>query len=416
MDRLSKSAVEGAVTGEFFTLSGGMGMAGDLASAQEVANQVGTNGAGTAPGAATHDGEWLLPTGQIETSLRIKYKDLVAGKTNKGAYLRNLTHATDKHGEYFGERFAQILLGGGGYRFGRFDLTTTATGTITALDANGNVDPTNIANIYKGQVLVASANDGTSLSHTLLPSNVAAARAYVLTVDRDVGTFTVSATPGGAAGIPAGWGSQGDDVSIFPVGQFKPTLPGSTLGTKLLCQTFSDWITPTVATDTFGSVDRSVDSALSGVRIPTTGTIGSLAPEHKVGFAETYMQSRYANRTPHTFVAQSEVWFSIVRSLHAQGLVGDIGAMLTGGGRSVQVMGVNGMCEIISEPHQDPTFIYGLNIDGCMLRHLDGLPGVANADGLEMLRQADSNDLEFRLICFPQLILREPWQHCRFSV
>ena len=38
------------------------------------------------------------------------------------------------------------------------------------------------------------------------------------------------------------------------------------------------------------------------------------------------------------------------------------------------------------------------------------------ADGLEMRRQADSNDLEFRLICFPQLILREPWQHCRFSV
>ena len=99
MDRLRKSAVEGANTGEFFTLSGGMGIAGDLASAQEVASQVGTNGAGTAPGAGTHDGEWLVPTGQIETSLRIKYKDLVAGKTNKGAYIRNLTHATDKHGE-----------------------------------------------------------------------------------------------------------------------------------------------------------------------------------------------------------------------------------------------------------------------------------------------------------------------------
>lgn len=61
-----------------------MGVAGDLASAQEVATQVGTNGAGTAPGAGTHDGEWLVPTGQIETSLTIKYKDLVAGKTNKG--------------------------------------------------------------------------------------------------------------------------------------------------------------------------------------------------------------------------------------------------------------------------------------------------------------------------------------------
>jgi hypothetical protein len=33
-----------------------------------------------------------------------------------------------------------------------------------------------------------------------------------------------------------------------------------------------------------------------------------------------------------------------------------------------------------------------------------------------MLRQADSNDLEFRLIAFPQLIIREPWQNCRFAV
>lgn len=417
MDRLSKSAVEGSVTGEFFSLAGGMGMAGDLASAQEVANQVGSNGAGTAPGAATLDGEWLLPTGQIETSLRIKYKDLVAGKTNKGAYLRNLTHATDKHGEYFGERFAQILLGGGGYRLGLFDLTNFGTGVVTCLDSAGNVDASNIANIYRGMVLVASANDGTSLAHTLLPSNVASQRAYVLSVDRDAGTFVVSDTAGSTTPeIPAGWGIAGDNVSLFPLGQFKPTLPGSTLGTKLLCQTFSDWITPSVATDTFGSVDRSTESSLSGVRIPATGTIGSLSPEHKIGFAETYMQSRYANRSPHLYVAQSEVWFSIVRSLHAQGLVGDIAATLSGGARAVQVMGVNGMCEIIAEPHQDPTFIYGLSMDGCMLRHLDGLPGVANADGLEMLRQADSNDLEFRLICFPQLILREPWQHCRFAV
>ena len=417
VDRLSKSAVEGAVTGEFFTLSGGMGIAGDLASAQEVAGQVGTNGAGTAPGAASHDGEWLLPTGQIETSLRIKYKDLVAGKTNKGAYLRNLTHATDKHGEYFGERFAQIILGSSGYRFSLADLTNMGTGVITLLDAAGNVDATNIANFYRGQVLVASANDGTSLSHTLLPSNIAAQRAYVLSVDRDAGTLVVSDTPGSTTPeIPAGWGTVGADVSIFPLGQFKPTLPGSTLTNKLLCQTLSDWITPAVATDTFGTVDRSVDSALSGVRIPTTGPIGSLSPEHKIGFSASYMQSRFAGRKALTYVAQSEVWFGIVRSLHAQGLVSDIGAMLTGGARSVQIATVNGMAEIIAEPHQDPTFIYGLDLPEIMIRHLDGLPGVANADGLEMLRQADSNDLEFRLICFPQMIVREPWLHCRFAV
>jgi hypothetical protein len=412
MDRLRKSAVEGANTGEFFTLAGGMGIAGDLASAQEVASQSGTNGAGTAPGAATHDGEWLVPTGQIETSLTIKYKDLVAGKTNKGAYLRNLTHATDKHGEAFGERFAQVILGGSGYTVGEADLTSTANGTLTLVNAS------DVANYHKGMILVASAGNGSSLSHTLLPANVNAARAYVIQVDREAGTVTVTDTRGSTTPeIPAGWGSQGDNVFLFPVGQFKPLLPGSGLGSKLLCQTLSDWITPSYlsSNDTFATVDRTVDSALSGVRIPSS-VISALPPEHKIGFASVFMQSRFAGRRPLTFVAQSEVWFQIVRALHAQGIITDIGSTLTAGGKSVQVMGVNGMCEIIAEPHQDPSFIYGLDLPEIKIHHLDGLPGVANADGLEMLRQADSNDLEFRLIAFPQLIIREPWLHCRFAV
>lgn len=416
MDRLSKSAVEGGATGEFFTLQGGMGIAGDLASAQEISSLEGTGGAGTGAGAGTLDGEWLLPTGQIETSLRLKYKDLVSAKSNKGAYLRNLTHATDKHGEAFGERFAQIILGGGGYTLGRFDLTTPASGVITALDANGAVNSDAIATIFKGMVLVASANNGTALAHTLLPTSTTPAKAYVLSVDREAGTFVVSATRGSTTpGIPAAWGTAGADVFLFPLGQFKPNLPGSTLSSKLLCQTISDWITPTPATDNFGTVDRSQDSALSGVRIPAS-LINSLSPEHKIGFSATFMQSRFSGRHALTYVANPEVWFGIVRSLHAQGIVKDIGSMLTGGARSVQVATVNGMAEVLSEPHQDPTFIYGLNLPEIKLRHLDGLPGVANADGLQMLRQADSNDLEFRLICFPQLIMREPWQHCRFVV
>jgi len=412
MDRLRKSAVEGANTGEFFTLAGGMGIAGDLASAQEVASQSGSQGAGTAPGAATHDGEWLVPTGQIETSLTIKYKDLVAGKTNKGAYLRNLTHATDKHGEAFGERFAQVILGGSGYTIGEADLTSTANGTLTL------VNPSDVANYHKGMVLVASAGNGSSLSHTLLPANVNAARGYVVQVDREAGTVTISDTRGSTTPeIPAGWGSQGDNVFLFPVGQFKPLLPGSGLGSKLLCQTLSDWITPSYlsSNDTFATVDRTVDSALSGVRVPAS-VISALPPEHKIGFASVFMQSRFAGRRPLTFVAQSEVWFQIVRALHAQGIITDIGSTLTAGGKSVQVMGVNGMCEIIAEPHQDPSFIYGLDLPEIKIHHLDGLPGVANADGLEMLRQAESNDLEFRLIAFPQLIIREPWLHCRFAV
>jgi hypothetical protein len=410
MDDLRKSAIEGANTGEFFTLAGGMGIAGDLASAQETASQVGTGGAGTAPGSATLDGQWLVPHGQIETSLRLKYRDLVIGKTNKGAYVRNLTHATDKHGEAFGERFAQLLLGGSGYTLGEVDLTTSASGTVTM------VDQENIANIHKGMILVASAANGATSTDTLLPSNVAFQKAYVKSVSRDAGTFVISAvSQDGAAGFPAGWGSQGDNVFIFPLGQFRPLLPGATFNAKLMVQSISQWITPTVATDSFNTVDRSQDSALSGVR-PPSAVIGGLPPEHKIGAVAAYMQQIYAATRPLTYVAAPLVWFSLVRSLAAQGLVREVGGMLTGGGKSVQVATVLGDSKLISEPHQDPNFVYGLLMDEIKIHHLDGLPGVANADGFQMLRQADSNDLEFRLICFPQLIIREPWRHVRFAL
>lgn len=410
MDDLRKSAIEGLNTGEFFTLAGGMGIAGDLASAQEVAGQPGSGGAGTAPGAATHDGQWLVPHGQIETSLRLKYRDLVIGKTNKGAYVRNLTHATDKHGEAFGERMAQLILGGSGYTLGEVDLTTSASGTVTVVDLE------NIANIHRGMVLVASANAGTSSGHTLLPSNVAFQKAYVKSVNRDAGTFVVSAVSyDGAAGFPAGWGAQGDNVFIFPLGQFKPLLPGATFNSKLMIQALSEWITPTAATDTFNSVDRSIDSALSGVR-PPTSVIGGLPPEHKIGAVAAYMQQNYSATRPLTYIASPLVWFSLVRSLSAQGMVKEIGSTLTGGGKSVEVATVLGNSRLISEPHQDPNFVYGLLMDEIKIHHLDGLPGVANADGFQMLRQADSNDLEFRLISFPQLIVREPWRHARFAL
>ena len=411
LDRIRKnSMVDGSATGLFFTLQGGMGMAGDLASAQVVSAQSGTGLSGGAAGASTLDGEWLLPTGQIETSLILKYKDLVRGKSNKGAYLRNLTHETDKHGEYFGERLAQLIMRPSGYPLAQVDVTDEDAGIITCLV------PSDIANIYKGMILVASANDGSTSTDTLLDIGTPGSlgRAIVESVDRDAGTFVVTTT-NAANDLEGAWGADGTDVYVFPLGQFRPTLPGATFNDKLMIQTLSEWLTPSAATDTFGTVDRSADSALSGVRIPTA-TISAMSIENKLQFAAAYMQSRFAGRKAPTFVLQTEQWFELVRSLQAQGIVGDLGAKLKTGGRAVELATVNGVAEVIAEPHQDPNFFYGLIPEEIEIRHLDGLPGVANADGLEMLRQSDSNNLEFRLISFPQLVMREPWLHCRGSL
>lgn len=415
LDRISKSEIEGKETGVAFTLQGGMGISGDLVSAQEVAHQADAAGsAGNVAGASAVDGEWLVPTGLVETALRLKYKHLVAGKSNKGAYFRNLVHQTDLHVEAFGERIAQILHGSGGYASVIVNLDNIVTGVVSSIVSLTNPvtdGGLGVGNLYKGQILVASANDGTG-AHTLLPSSNAPQKLYVMSVDRDAGTAILSSTSvNGPAGISGSVGANGNDRALFPLGQFRPLLGG----TGLLMQTLSQWITPTVATDIFGSVDRNQDPALSGVRVPTAITNG-LPLEHRLGFSVSYGQSRFAWRHTPVFSVQSEKWFELVRSLQAQGLVGDIGSTLTSGAKSIRISTVNGMAEVVSEPHQDPSFAYALNMDSIMIRHLDGFPGIANKDGFKMLRYGTSNDLEFRLICFPQLIVREPWMNARINL
>lgn len=415
LDRIPKSEIEGKETGVSFTLQGGLGVSGDLVSAQEVAHQADSSGSvGNAAGAIAVDGEWLLPTGLIETALRLKYKHLVAGKTNKGAYFRNLVHQTDLHYEYFGERAAQILHGSAGYPLGLFNLDNITTGVITSLTPGTNTADGGFGanQLYRGQILVASANDGSNSGHTLLPSNNAPQKLYVMSVDRDAGTAVLSSTSvNGPAGINGSVGANGDNVFLFPLGQFKPLLGG----TGLMMQTLGEWITSAAATGTFAGVDRTNFPELSGVRVPT-GVTNGLPIEHKLAFSVSYGQSRYAWRHTPTFVLQSERWFELVRSLQAQGIVKDIGDVLTSGGKSIKIATVNGMAEVVAEPHQDPSFAYALNMPGIMIRHLDGFPGVANKDGFKMLRYATSNDLEFRLIAFPQLIVREPWLNARISL
>lgn len=415
LDRISKSEIEGKETGVSFTLQGGMGIAGDLVSAQEVAHQSDSSGVvGNAAGAIAVDGEWLARTGLIETALRLQYRHLVAGKTNKGAYFRNLVHQTDLHYEAFGERAAQMIHGGAGYPVSFVNLDNIATGVVSSLTPGTNVTDGGfgINNLYRGQILVASANDGSASGHTLLPSNNAPQKLYVMSVDRDAGTAVLSSTSvNGPAGINGAVGANNDNRFLFPLGQFKPLLGGN----GQMIQTLSQWITAVAATGTFEGVDRTNFPELSGVRVPTALTNG-LPLEHRLAFSVSYGQSRYAWRHTPVFSLQSERWFELVRSLQAQGIVGNIGDVLTSGGKSIRIATVNGMAEVVSEPHQDPNFAYALNMNTISIRHLDGFPGIANKDGFKMLRYATSNDLEFRLIAFPQLIVREPWLNARISL
>jgi hypothetical protein len=122
-----------------------------------------------------------------------------------------------------------------------------STGVITLLD------PDSVAFFEIGQVLEATTTNDSSSN-----ANKRAAKGFVISVDYNAGTITVSATAGGAAGNPASWstGAAGDFLGLQDTlnavpsglqGWFPLTAPGSS--------------------DSFKGVNRSVDPArLSGSR------------------------------------------------------------------------------------------------------------------------------------------------------
>jgi hypothetical protein len=123
-----------------------------------------------------------------------------------------------------------------------------STGVITLSD------PDTVTFFEPGQVLQATTTNDASSN-----ANARAAKGYVIAVDYNAGTITVSATAGGAAGTPTGWvatdflGLDGT-LNAVPAG-----LPG--------------WI-PQVApgSTTFKNVDRSSDVArLAGSRSDQSG-------------------------------------------------------------------------------------------------------------------------------------------------
>lgn len=356
---------------------GDEGVAATLAQAQTLA--------ATSSGGSVKNDDWVCSWGTYESSLQITSKVMAMSNGNDGAFVDAQKVAVDAHLAKWSQVLTTYLLRNKGRSLGTF---TESSGVCTL------TNPAEIVNFSKGMQVVASANPGTTSTDALIGSP---SIGYVIAVNPNAGTFTVSATDGGAAGTPTSW--TGTMYAFRCAADF-----GGTSTPNVVLDGYGDWCPATDPTATaFNGVDRTQNiTALSGVRLTATEIAGlGLSARikrliHKMGLLTDY---------PDAIFTDPMTWLACAEEYEANGQKGYIGSTSSANGQwgysTITFMSPKGPIPLYSERFMPFGAIYALRKDAFKLTSLGKCPKFVNSDGLQMLRMATANTYELRLEAFP---------------
>jgi hypothetical protein len=406
--KLSKRQDSGESFEQPALLHGGRAWAGSRAAAQSISNE---NEANLAPLA------FKSFVGKQKGNLLILHDEIAAtgnSKERTGAYAKTLQVKTDNMLQTFGTRNNRAILGPPGMYLFR---GTIASGVIT-LDSR-DVDRISYVEVRADQ-LQASADDGSSASHSLLG---AGSIGYPISLTGRYGntpTVTVATSFGGSASTPAGW-TEGATIFFYFRDDFKGGIDtGAKFGHRI--DSIQAWVTATDATDTYKNVDRSRDPRLSGVKLITTD-VTTLNEE------EVFEELFDIGRSRANWSGEKEMWVSTKRfrqlSRHLESRrmrTGDSVAKKTrkeGGDKRYASSGAtfsyaticlehqSGAYEIIDEVDMPNDYILATNTSDWEIVHYDGFPHLIDDDGTDMLRKSTEDDYEMRWTANPSFKLKK---------
>jgi hypothetical protein len=342
----------------------------------------------TGEGASLVGRKWQLTFGDYKDSVEVDEKLIRASRDDPGAFFRAQEALVDGLYEAHGDIMSTYLFSNGGQACG---TGTISTGVITLADKES------IANFAIGQILQASANDGSDAAHTLLGSG---SEGFVISMDHVAGTVTVSTTSGGAAGTPASWSGT---MFFFRSGDFG----GS--GATPIFKGFGAWILAAAAGggDSHYGVNRSVSGLLQGVRLSATEVAG-LPIDARLKRLVTRMTGRFGGPGPSDIFLNPEKWQDLADVAEARGqrpLDGKIGTLnfsklqIAMGGKMVNIW-ADRFCPLATA--------FAVALKSWKLRSYGKVPDVLKGEGLEMLRKATEDRYEHRLVSFPVLSTNAP--------
>jgi hypothetical protein len=364
-----------------FIFQNPQGFGATLAKAQQGSQQGSGNG-------NIQGRKWKVAYGDYSASVEIGDKVIKASRSNVGAFLRD--QETEINGLYngFGDTFSTYLYSNGGQSLGQFSAIAAGVCTLTNAD--------DVVNFEVGQILVVSVNDGSDPAHIIVAGS---AQGFVVAVNRNAGTVTVSLTSGGVPATPAGWVA---NQFLFRDGDF-----GGVGSTRILLG-LGAWIPSSDPSATvFENINRTTDVArMSGIRLTTTEITG-LSLEQRLKRLVTRMRGRNFGPGPTAVYLNPEKWQNVADSLESRGYR-EIGSDAEFGYENISFKAGGKTVKLYADPFCPVGSAFALKMDTIKLGGLSKIPEVVNGDGLEMLRKISSNDYEYRLVAYPAFVVAAP--------
>jgi hypothetical protein len=327
--------------------------------------------------------QFLIDTVANYSVARITTDALLRARNDKGAFINGLKHEIDSAIRRLSNDIESSLFRDGSGSIGVVGSGIAGT-TITLASAD------DVVNFAVGMKVVTTAAGGAG-------AVTSGAARTVLTVDRDAGTFTISAAFAGTSADTNLIMAEGDYVSAAD---------------RLKIKGLDAWIPSTAPSSAaFFSVDRSVDpTRLGGLRY--TGNAAAIE-ESIVGGAARL--GRECGAIPDVALMNYSTFRRLVNELGSK-VQRDQGKSATGGFQSMDVYGPRGLISCKPATFCQDNIIWLLTSGSWQLISMNEPVQILDQDGSKVLRVSNADALEVRVGSFSQLACNAPGKNVRISL
>jgi hypothetical protein len=350
-----------------------------------------TNAAGTGGTIRAH--QWAITAGDYYGVVHIGDKIIEASRSNNGAFLANKMTEIDGLYEEAGEALSIYAWGNGGQALGRI---AAINGNVVSL-----VEPADAQNFEIGMLVVASNNDGSTSTDTLIDS---ADQTAVTAVNRSQGTvtFTVADLSGLAVGD-----------YLFREGDFFGDT-GTIVMKGIQCFLTSTDAPPTLwgITDTVRATDPQ---RFGGCRVATANIQGRTM-EEKIKILMAQMAGRFKAKMPTAGYLHPEDFQVLETLMTARGVRALEDENTKFGFMKIDIATGSGRIPIYCDRHCPKGTFWALREENWWISSMGKLLHPQNGDDLEILRRATSTDYEFRLISYPLIACNSPKNNGRVDL
>ena len=321
---------------------------------------------------------------------------LLAADGSEGSLLDVAKSKTDAALHALARTMGRDIYRSGTGAVGQCAGSITGGGTSLALATGHGV------NFEVGMRLKASATDGSALYSGVLE---------VVGVDRDNDTLTTNVNL--TVGIP----SLTSNDFLYVEGD------AANGGSNIKMAGIDAWIPSSVTSASFFGVDRTLDKQrLGGQRQAFTGTSSNNA--HETIIQAAVKTAREGGRPDAVFMNPSN-WADLALALEGQSIVSSANnrrrydsndSAATFGFSSLTLAAPTGMIDIYADHNCPIDVCYLLQLDSWKFKSLGSAPRLLDMDGLQGIRQATEDGVEYRWGYYGNVICTAPGYNCRIAL